>query len=201
MPPDVLPDSLAGIRRRPGMYLEGDHALARAVEGGMCLSLEAVARGRAARLVVTLGPGLLFTVEDEGAFPELLRPTPRGDRLLAQDVLSVLRACHDLKPPELRHLCDVPMAVATALSRRATLSVASDNAWWSITYRDGVLAEPMERRGPGPVAGVRLSCELDPAFFTATHFDEPCVAAVTRRAGRFVPPEALVVVRAQSHQQ
>jgi DNA gyrase/topoisomerase IV subunit B len=198
MPPDVtLLDSLGAIRRRPHMYFEAADALASVVEGGMCLSLEAVANGRAPRLVVTLGPGLTFTVEDEGSFPELLRPTPLGDRLLAEDVMSVLRACHDVKPVSLRHLCDVPMAVTTALSRRATLSVASEGAWWSITYRDGVLTEPMALTGPGPAAGVRLSCELDPTFFAGATFDAPCEAEVVTRAQRFIAPEAIVVRRGQ----
>lgn len=197
MPPEnQLLDSLAAIRRRPFMYLGPEAPLARVVEGGMCLSLEAVANGRAPRLVLTLGPRLGFTVEDDGAFPQLLRPTPREDRLLAEDVMSVLRACHDIKPVSLRHLCDVPMAVTTALARRATLSVASDGVWWSITYRDGVLAEPMAPRGPGPTSGVRFSCELDPSYFEGAAFDAACVAVVTSRASRFIARDALVVERA-----
>lgn len=196
MPPETpLPDSLAAIRRRPAMYLGAEDPLARVVEGGMCLSLEAVANGRAPRLVLTLGPGLCFTVEDDGDFHELLRPTPRGDRLLAEDVMSVVRACHAIKPVSLRHLCDVPLVVTTALSRRATLSVAFEGAWWSLTYRDGVLAEPMAAGGHGPGSGVRLSCELDPAFFDDATFDATCVAVVKSRACRFVAPEALVVRR------
>jgi DNA gyrase subunit B len=200
-PPDysasgiVVLDGLEAIRVRPEMYLPGPppEALVAAIVGGMCLSLEAVALGRATGVVLTVGTGLAFTVADDGRFPELMQPLSNTGEMLGEALLSVLMACRELKPSEIAHLCEVPVVVPNALSRRTTLSVAAEGAWWTLEFRDGRLVTPFTRGEPATAGGVRLSFDLDPAFFPGVSLDEAVVGAVVAKARGLVPCVRLVV--------
>ncbi len=200
-PPDdsasgiVVLEPLEAIRARPEMYLPGSptDALVGAIVGGMCLSLEAVAMGRATEIVLTVGTGLAFTVADEGRFPELTRPHSHQDGTLGEALLSVLMACRELKPSEIAHLCEVPVVVPNALSRRTTLSVAAEGAWWTLECRDGRLVTPFTRGEPATAGGVRLSFDLDPAFFPGVALDEAVLNAVAAKVRGLVSCARLVI--------
>jgi DNA gyrase/topoisomerase IV subunit B len=193
----VVLEGLEAVRRRPAMYLSADpfDALVLAIVGGMCLSLEAVAVRRASEVVLTTGSGLAFQVADDGAFAGLLDAHPTAGCSLGEAVLSVLLACRDLKDGELLNLCEVPIVVPNALSRRTTLSVAAGGAWWSLEFRNGKLISGFARGGTADAGGVRVGFDLDPVFFPGTQLDDAVVGAVLRKVKALVPCARVIVAR------
>ena len=170
-------EGLEPVRRRPGMYIGGTderamhHLVAELLDNAMD---EAVA-GHASRIEVSLAPGNLITVSDNGrGIPVDPHPKFKGKSAL-EVILTTLHSGAKFSHKAYATsggLHGVGLSVVNALAEKLAVEVARDRKVWQQTYRRGKPAGKLGQAGGAQNRrGTTIAFTPDPKIFGETaHF-------------------------------
>jgi topoisomerase-4 subunit B len=169
-------EGLEPVRRRPGMYVGGTderafhHLAAEVLDNAMD---EAVA-GHASRIEVTLEPGNVLTITDNGrGIPVDPHPKFPGKSAL-EVIMSTLHSGGKFEGKAYTTsggLHGVGVSVVNALSEHTVVEVARNKELFRQSFSRGVTLGPLEKLGPTQNRrGTSLSFIPDPEIFGEMHF-------------------------------
>jgi len=164
-------EGLEPVRRRPGMYIGGtdDAALHHLAAEVLDNAMDEAVAGHASRIEVTLEPGNMLTIHDNGrGIP--IDPHPKYENKSALEVILTTLHSGGKFSGKAYHssggLHGVGVSVVNALSDFLEVSVARDRTLYVQTYSRGHATSGLEKRPIPNRRGTTVRFRPDPEIFT-----------------------------------
>ena len=165
---------LEPVRKRPGMYLDGDLdnsiTLNQLVKESICHAVDEYVDGNCTKLKISLCDDHVCIEYDAGMS---LKIHPEEGVCAAEIIMTTLYACRNMK----KHLevgekyCKIGITILTALTEKLVLETASEKKCGTQTYSKGVPISSFEINDWDGQDYTKLEAWPDKSIFGSTYFD------------------------------